>query len=628
MDNTFPVAGAGVPDAVAAAAIGTREGVSAARTWWLAALFVLTMLVFLYRGYPLQGMVVEESWNLYAWSTSVHEHDAMGWGRLLFARRGGSSLIRHAIRATGATPVAVNLAVVGSWAATLALFAAVIWKLGFRRELVPVVAAATLYPFASGARFWQILIYHHAAVILFLVTLILYLVAIAPRGPGLAARVACAIASLACFWASVATQEHAVLMPLLLVYIALWETNGRRVAVRFSRWWSSAVALSLCYLAVTIAFALIFVVQGHPRMSATSGSHPWASSPLVREAAVAASAVLTLTSTVIANTVGYVGYPLLTVVTNRAILWNELGRWLPWAAVAAALGTAVLVLSLRPGASPAPGTDAGRARTRFALALGTLWAALIYVPVSTSFAYPRVVGQSADRVNMLAFLGVALCIGSLVTAAAERVRGRATVKVAGVSFVVIVVMLAHLYVQREYWVEAAAKERAIVFEVLDGLGRDAGGGRKAVVLLEREAPVVTVRARLAAALQQQGMVAKAIAVSGVVLGRHFTEAGEMEVTAFHLHGIPLFGGGADNARWIAGNYARRFGRASSPMYRVEQGLSVQETPEAFVLAYQDAPETRTEYAKRDYDLVTVKLAESFFAWRGAVTYTTTRGRLT
>src|ERR1051326_9248270 len=102
MDNTFPVAGAGVPDAVAAAAIGTREGVSAARTWWLAALFVLTMLVFLSRGYPLQGMVVEESWNLYAWSTSVHEHDAMGWGRLLFARRGASWAFRHPIRAPGA----------------------------------------------------------------------------------------------------------------------------------------------------------------------------------------------------------------------------------------------------------------------------------------------------------------------------------------------------------------------------------------------------------------------------------------------------------------------------------------------------------------------------------------------
>src|SRR5205814_3954262 len=164
--------------------------------------------------------------------------------------------------------------------------------------------------------------------------------------------------------------------------------------------------------------------QGHPRVSAGSGTHEWAASPAIRYAAVGVSSMLGLTSTVVANTVGYIGYPVLAVVQNGHALWNELGRWMPGVVAAAVVGAAVLALTLAPRA---PGVR--DPFTRFGITVGALWALLIYVPVSTSFAYPRIVGQSADRANMLALFGVALCVGSLVAAVTDRLGGHARPKV-------------------------------------------------------------------------------------------------------------------------------------------------------------------------------------------------------
>ena len=152
------------------------------------------------------------------------------------------------------------------------------------------------------------------------------------------------------------------------------------------------------------------------------------------------------------------------------------------------------------------------------------------------------------------------------------------------------------------------------------MGREALDGRQAVVLLEREHTPPPIRTRLMAALHEPGRVARAIAVARVVLARHFTAAGEIEVTGFHLRGIPLFGGATDNARWVTGNYARRLGRDAVPVFRVEQGFRARETPDDIIIEYVGQPESKTSYPKREYGIVRVKLAESIFDWRGAATY--------
>lgn len=617
--SSSPAAGDLAP-AVPTTQARSRDTVRYSRAWLLAALFAAAVLAMLYRDYPMGGMVVEESWNLYSWSSAIPEKDSVSWPSLLLTRKGGSYMIRRAMLAIGSTPVLVNMACIASVALSLVLFGLIVARLA-RRYLVPAVLAATLYPFASGAHFWQVMLYHHVAVVLFLAALLLYLDAIAPSR-GIGVRVTSGVASLVLFWLSIATQEHAILMPALFMYIALYQTNDAGPVIRFARWWSPAVVLALCYVAVSASFMAVTLFHGNPRLSAATGARAWVSSPLVLYGAVAVNSVFALGASVMANSIGFLGYPLLAIGTNVQVLAREVERWAPGVLIVALLGAGTLAAALPPGGSAAkPGMGEGR----FTLVLGALWAALIYVPVSTSFAYPTVVGQSADRVNMLALFGIALCIGTLVVEAARRAGENAELKVASIGFFAITVLLTNLYIQREYWIEAAAKERRIVVAVLDGLGRDAAGGRKPVLLLDREDKPLPVRARLMAALREPRWSTRALGVTGVVLGRHFGSAGEMEATSFHLHGIPLFGGATDNARWIVANYGRQLGRTPVPVYRIEQGFRIQDDAHDHVIDYEGFPETHAAYPKTEYGVVMVKLAASFFEWRGAVVYSVGRG---
>lgn len=263
-----------------------------------------------------------------------------------------------------------------------------------------ILMVALLYPFASAVHFWQILLFHHLTVMFFLVALGLFLqVTWSPRRRGRNV-VLYGIPSLAFFWLSLDLIEHAILMPLLFAYLALYNTNGRSILLRFNKFWSFSVGFALCYCLVSLAFMVLFLRSGHPALSFLSPSHSarfgeWASvahipQVIVAGVVVGVNTILFFTGALLANSIGYLGYPLITVVDHALVLVAEAKHWAVGVCLVSLLGSPGLYF-LRPRQDGLP--DRNRGPTGFLLTVGLLWALLVYLPISTSFAYPRVVGQ-------------------------------------------------------------------------------------------------------------------------------------------------------------------------------------------------------------------------------------------
>jgi len=595
---------------------------------------VIGVFALLYGNYPFDGMILEESWNLYTnpqypsdYTTSAKNTSLWMW---LISRRGGSYLILLLINSLANTPVFVNVFCIGIQLVNLSLFGFIVWRLAGPTNLFPILIVALLYPFASGAHFWQIAILHHLALMFFLAAFALFL------RIGWSAE--CSLRNLCCyglpslgfFWVSLSILEHAILTPVLFIYLALYNINGRSVLLRFQKLWSPAMALALCYLLVSLVFIGLFFFAGDSRISIRSATNSerfaqwasWAHVPrfVVASVVVGANAVLFFCEALLVNSIGYLGYPLLAVIDHASILMDEAKSWgLGIGMLALMVSYGFYVLRARPEKPPSPGADS----VNFLIAVGLLWAFLAYLPFSSSFAYPRLIGQVADRVNTLALFGVSLCLGvfvdRLTTAAlSERPIWRIATFVG--CFLGTTVLLLNLYIQREYWVEGYLKERKIVMDVIDKIGQQPVNGRKPLVLLDRDQKIEFPRGRLNKALQEADVGRRLLQVAKVVLGRYFTEAGEMEVTSFHLQGIPLFGGGPVGG-WVFNNYAKLLSVNPVVVYRMEPGVSLEEDADSFLLvgySYMVGPEIR--YSKHEFEPIVMVLDESFFQFRGMVGY--------
>ncbi len=57
---------------------------------------------------------------------------------------------------------------------------------------------------------------------------------------------------------------------------------------------------------------------------------------------------------------------------------------------------------------------------------------------------------------------------------------------------------------------------------------------------------------------------------------------------------------------------------------VEQGLTVREDANDIVIGYDGEPDTLKAYPKSQYGVLMMRLGQSFFDWRGAVTYSVER----
>jgi hypothetical protein len=577
-------------------------------------------------------MTLEESWNLYSFSeVQLSDPRAQGVnvGAWFFMPRGGVYLILLLVSSIGATPFFVNSASIAFQLTNLALFTYIIWRIAGSARLLPVFLAALLYPFASGGHFWQISLIHHVAVFFFLSAFVLFLCVGWSRDVSWRDVVFFGLPGLVCFWLSLNIMEHAILMPLLFAYLALYRSSGRSTLWRFCKPWSPGMGLSLAYLGVSAVFIGMTLFQIHRRPSFllqsgsvqfdTVGSFIQLPALVIKVAVVSVNALLFFAGAVLANSIGYVGYPLLSVVENVSLLLGEVSWWGVSACMVALLGAYLLCKAPQlwsPGDSTIQPGSWG-----FVIVLGLIWALLAYLPVSMSFAYPRVIGQITDRVNAIALFGVSLSLGGFVAQAIQSGKRSGLIgsmATFAVTFMGITVLLVNLYLQREYWVEGYRKELGIVMDVLERLGRDPVNGRRPLVLLDRTEKPEPPRLRLRRGLQEKNPTARLFSVAKVVLSRYFTEAGETEVTSFHLKGIPLFGGGPVGG-WVFNNYAKRLGKEPVVVYRIEPGVIVQEADDSVrLVGYRAWPEIR--YSLREFEPTVLKLDESFFKFRGAATY--------
>jgi len=594
--------------------------------------FGLSVFALMYWNYHFDGMIVEESWSLYIDTGENHSGSVLGMQtdflHLLFTKRGSSYLTHLALVPVGSTPVFVNALSIGIQALNFILFAFIVWKLAGWARVFPILFFALLYPFASSAHFWQIHILHHLAILFFFVSLALFLCASWSRDCRSWDLLLYGLTGLGSYWLSLSFMEHAILMPLLFLYLALYNSNERSVLLLFKKLWSPSVVLAVCYCAVSLVFALT-IFPGHSRLTFLSPTNlgrfsewaSWLHIPLatLMGLVVGINVILFFAGAVLANSVGYLGYPLMAVLDNTAVLGDEMKHWGLGIGLVALLGAWGFYVSRF---RPADESKRDTVPDAFLVLAGLLWALLAYLPMSISFAYPRVVGQIADRVNSLALFGVSLCLGAtvlrLTSSVVCRHPVRMTATLAGY-FLATSVLLFNLCIQREYWVEAYRKESTIAMEVLNRFGQDQQSGHnKPLVFLSRDQKFESVRVRLNRALEKPGMIVKLLDVAKVVLTRHFMEKGEIEVTKFHLRGIPLFGGAPDGAQSLFDNYAQHFSLSPIPVFKIDYGVSLREDAERFSVGYDHVP--KRSFSKHEYKPIVLKLDESFFHFRGRASF--------
>lgn len=608
-------------------AIPKREGRHGAQVGLMLVAFALCVFSLLYWNYPFDGMVVEESWTYYTALDASPDGagKSEGVSSWLTTRRGGYQALQALMVSIGSTPAVVNSFCIAMQLVNLALFAIIVSELAGLARLYPILLVAILYPFASSIHFWQIQLVHHVAVLFFLTSLVLFLKGTRRHQSGWSRLLLYGLPSLVCFWLSLVTMEHAILMPLLFLYLALYRSNGEQVLVRFRVFWSPPVGLALCFFLLSLVFIGQSLHGGHPRLNflspvnverfATLASTTYLPVAFVTGLILGLNAILFFSAAIVANSIGYLGYPFLTLVDRLATLISEGGGWMAGSGLVALVGAWGLY-RLR---SVYTGSEAEeRGASRFLVTVGMLWAVLAYLPLASSFAYPRIIGQTADRINALALFGVSLCLGIGLSRLIAIVAGRspmwASVTWTG-CLVAIALLLVHLHVQREYWVEAYQKEKKIVVEVLTTLPRDRANGRAPLILLAREGSPQSVRTRLNQALQDPSVLGRLFGVTKVVLERHFTKAGEIEVTSFHLEGVPLFGGAP---QYIFNGYARRLAVPEVPVYKIDYGTTLKESDDGIAIRYEGEPDILC--SKRDCQPITLTLGESFFRFRGEATY--------
>lgn len=591
----------------------------------LCALFVLGALTIIYWRYPAQDVVTEESWSLYSGREAMKRPDLLALQRpseWLVARRGLSFLARYAITELHLRPEAIHYCCIGLQWLNLALFAWIVLQIAGTSRLAPTLVVATLYPFASGAHFWQIALLHHAAIFMFLCSLALFLRFQSLDRPTGWLRGCLGVGSLLCYWLSLWMMEHAILFSLFFVYLLFFSGRGA-----LQRWRRASLWLGLGYLLVNVAALICFTRGGVAHLNMFSTNHRTTYhalaatvhvTPAVLSVLIAGvNVVLFVSSAAWTNTGGLLMYPLLNIARHVIRLTIT-----PLAVFAvgslACLGTWILTML---SSWPRHQSDAVSPADRHVLNVGLLWTALAYLPMSFSFAYPRMVGQVADRVNMLALFGVSLCFGVLIprwlrTSSSSGAWGRG-VRLLGCA-AGIALLVTHLRIQRAFWVDSSHKERQLLAIAYETARAYASDGKSPVVLLRRESPIRSLRDRLRDALQQPRRDQKAAALLRILFARHFTAAGEMEVTAFHLEGIPLFGGAPNGAQEVVDGYAQRLGVEPLVVYKIDYGFFMRRKDGHMWIGYGNHAQSR--YDERRYDPIVLVIHEPSFTYGGPVLY--------
>jgi len=208
----------------------------------------------------------------------------------------------------------------------LALFVTIVWRLAGPSRMFSILMVTALYPFASAAHFWQIMILHHVAITLFLLSVVLFLSVRRAQDQSTRRLWLIGFFGTVCFWLSLLTMEHAILTPILFWYLVRVDTGDGSSSPVASSSKRTATAIAACYSAVSLIVVLLLLWAGHPRLnflsSATNNCVPTLALALHVPRSVAAATLLTLngalfaTATFFANTIGYLLYPLMTVVRH------------------------------------------------------------------------------------------------------------------------------------------------------------------------------------------------------------------------------------------------------------------------------------------------------------------------
>lgn len=613
----------------------------------LSCLFIVGLMIFLYSGYPFDGMIISDSWYWYLydagdfrWPESAIAAEGElqpqpytpNWSALM-TRRGFMPILVMAIDhlVVGDKRVFLNLLCILVLGANLGLFGYIVWRLAGVRLLFPALLAAALYPFASGSHFWQHLILNNLAATFFLLSLALFL-SLRSVCSYSARAVAVAALSLVCYWLSILTVDYAIFMSPLYLYLALYYTNGGKLLIRFRRWASPYAGLGALFIVLTLLAGVLlsrdaptFLIYSERtgELAARVGLPVEVVAPLT----VVINGVLFYAGAIVSNTIGAVGYPAAAVWRDAAVLLESF-RGPAGILLLSGVGVWFWHLAIRTRGSV--GRQAGEhAETTFLLLVGTLWAALAYLPFSTAFGYPRTVGLTADRINILAQWGVALGLSTLSMRLFLLLASRRSIAL-GAGYVglllVTALLLSNLYTQRESYVEAYRKEKQLARLILESPELRSHGTRTPIVLLDRKQKLVFPRAQLLKTIEDGQAVPKALGFVKFLANRYFLQ--EYVTSSFHLNGIMLFGCCPNSAAITFNGYARWLNRPPVTVYKNEPPLVVEEDDQVYRIGYRNTEvwaksigTVRAEtYSKRDFVLVRLEIDESFFQLRGPLVY--------
>ena len=620
--------------------VGTR--ISAAAS----ALFCVALFAFLYWHYPFDGMVLSDSWYWYLydegdfrWSGLANREGEVqpqpyqaSWSALM-VRRGFMPLLVMAIDhlVVGDKRVFLNLLCILVLGANVGLFGYVVWQLAGVRLLFPALLAATFYPFASASHFWQHLILNNLAVTFFLLSLALFLrlrlvISFSARGVVIAAL------SLLCYWLSILTVDYAIFMSPLYLYLALYYTNGEQRLFRFRRWVSPYTVLAALFIGLTFLAGVLFshdvptfpvYAERYKELSDRMGV-PLA---LIAPLTVIGNAVLFFVSAVTANSLGYGLYPGFTVIQNIAVIGESAWILIGIFALSAAAVWFWHVVIRRTHSLH--GQVHESERTVFLLVVGGLWTLLAYLPFATALAYPRTVGLTADRVNILAQYGVAFCLGTLGLHAFSRLAayGNRAMAAGYVGlFLGAALLVSNLYLQREYYVEAYRKEQQVAQLILDSPVLKPHDARTPIVLLDRKQKLLFPRARLLEAVEDGKAAPKVLRLARFVLDRYFLQ--DYVTSSFHMNGIMMFGCCPKSASITFQGYSKWLNVPAVMVYKNEPPLVLEEDNQVYKIGYRNTEVwtksfgavRATEYSKRDFVLLRLELDEAFFQLRGPLVY--------
>jgi hypothetical protein len=332
--------------------------------------------------------------------------------------------------------------------------------------------------------------------------------------------------------------------------------------------------------------------------------------------------VLAYASFLFANTLGIVVYPLADLVKHGDVLRMlplEIYVGIGWVTVLGGVGL-WMVSKQKTGRYAKTGQSPD---FRFLFVLGFLWMALAYFPFTLSFGYPRNVGLTADRINLLGSMGATLILGSFLCRLHDR-RGDAVFFSA--MGLLGVVLLLNVQLQKAHYVEAEKKERALVDAVLDAKQRLGEEGKEPIFLLNRASKMAFPRAQLRQALHEPTVEGKAKKVASFLSQRYFTQP--TLSTNFHFNGICFFWCGPHSASHTFNFYAEWREVPPPAVYKWEEPFRLSEDPGHFTLGYLDtdvwtspsAPGEFRSYIKRDYRLIVMEIGESTFRLGGLLDY--------